>query len=444
MTRPVRTLLASLVLALFLLPSSALASHFRGGSIDWTVTAGNTVAFTVLSSWRTTFIGSDTMRYGDGASEPIGSNGVSLGTFTDSTGLQYTTLRNDLTHSYSGDGPWATWYGSCCRIAGMGNGASQSYRVEATVHMAGGNTGGPAIAAPAIIQMVRGAPQGYAMPVVDPDAGDTFTCAASTTAQSALSTWPSWLSVSSSCVLTGTPPTGGSALWAYSVRVTDSAGASSTFDGMIELVNGNPPVCTGGGNFTVPVGTSVSVPVTGTDSTGSPITFSVFNGPAGGTLAPTSGPSGTVATFDWTPTATDFGQTYAASIIVENNLNLQASCPLALTVPLNLPPTAQANGPYVGSKSITNNVTAVGSSDPDGTIVLYEWDCDGDGTYELSGSSVNNACGPYTVAGTYTTGLRVTDDLGVTDTDATSTTVPNVGPTPAARGPAFSLPSSRP
>ena len=432
---PRALVLCALALTLFLLPSSALASHFRGGSIDWTVSSGTTVSFTVLSSWRSTFIGSDTLRYGDGASDPIGSNGTNVGTFTDSTGLQYTTLRNNLTHAYAGTGPWSAWYGSCCRIAGMGNGSNQSYRVEATVAMAGGNTGGPAIAAPAIIQMVRGVPQAYSLPVVDPDAGDTFTCAPSTSSQSALTNQPSWLSVSSNCVLSATPPTGGADLWAYSVRVTDSAGASSSFDGMIELINGSPPVCTGGGSFITPVGTPFSVSVTGTDSTGGTLNFTVFNGPAGGTLTPSSGPTGTVSTFDWTPTAADFGQTYAASIIVDNPLNLQDACPLGLTVPLNLPPTAEANGPYMGSKSAAVSVTAAGSTDSDGTIVQYEWDCDGDGVFEVTSTNATESCGPYTLGGTNTVSLRVTDDQGLTDTDTTTITVPNVGPTADAGGP---------
>ena len=435
MRRTLLTFLCTLGAIALLLPSTATASHFRGGSIDWTVSAPNTASFTVLSSWRTTFIGSDTLRYGDGASAAIGSNGTNVGTFTDSTGLQYTTMRNTLSHAYSGPGPWASWYGSCCRIAGMGNGSNQSYRVEATVAMANGNTGGPAIAAPAIIQMVRGVPQAYSLPVVDPDAGDTFTCAASTTGQSALSNQPSWLSVNNNCVLSATPPSGGANLWAYSVRVTDSAGAASTFDGMIELITGSPPVCTGGGSFIATVGTPLSVSVTGTDSTGGTLNFTVFNGPTGGTLTPSSGPTGTISTFDWTPTAADFGQTFAASIVVENPLNLQAACPLVLTVPLNLPPTAEANGPYTGSKSAGVSVTAAGSTDSDGSIVQYEWDCDGDGAFEVSSTNVTETCGPYTLGGTYTVSLRVTDDQGLTDTDTTTITVPNAGPTADGGGP---------
>jgi RHS repeat-associated protein len=46
---------------------------------------------------------------------------------------------------------------------------------------------------------------------------------------------------------------------------------------------------------------------------------------------------------------------------------------------------------------------------PDRNIVLYEWDFDGDGTYDLSGAS-STATHSYTCFGSYTATLRVTDD----------------------------------
>ena len=436
MNRRFQILVALAGLALFLMPASALASHFRGGSIDWTVTSGSTVDVVVLSSWRTTFIGTDSIRWGDGSSNTtIGSNGTTVGVFTDSTGLSYTIKQNNLTHTFPNNTTtYTVYYGSCCRIGGLGNNPS-SYRVESIVNMAGGaNSSAPAIGSPTILQMVRGASQSIQLAVVDPDPGDTFTCSYSTNPQSGIGTMPSFLSVSPSCVLSGTPPTSGSALWAYSVRVTDSYGASSTFDGMIELVTGSPPSCTGGGNFTATVGQTLTVPMQGTDPLGSSLTFQLLSNPPGSSISPTSGPSGTTTTFTWTPSASDFGQTYAASVTVQNSSGLQDTCPLGLVVPLNQPPIADANGPYTGSKTATNNVNANGSYDPDGTIVQYEWDCDGDGTFEVSTTSQNAACGPFTLGGNYTATLRVTDDQGSTATDTATISVPNVGPTAVAVG----------
>ena len=59
---------------------------------------------------------------------------------------------------------------------------------------------------------------------------------------------------------------------------------------------------------------------------------------------------------------------------------------------------------------------ASASYDPDGTIVLYEWDWDGDGTYEETNTVPTGMGAQYTLPGTYNVGLRVTDNDGLTDT----------------------------
>ena len=59
---------------------------------------------------------------------------------------------------------------------------------------------------------------------------------------------------------------------------------------------------------------------------------------------------------------------------------------------------------------------ASGSKDPDGTIAKYEWDFDGNGTYETNGGSNPPISHTYATPGTYTVGLRVTDNGGKTAT----------------------------
>ena len=56
-----------------------------------------------------------------------------------------------------------------------------------------------------------------------------------------------------------------------------------------------------------------------------------------------------------------------------------------LTVIGNLPPTASftaAPNPAIVGQTVTFNGS--GSSDSDGTITKYEWDLDGNGTYETN------------------------------------------------------------
>jgi len=447
MLRTTRSLVALFALLLLSLPASALASHFRGGTITWTRTSSTstTANFNITHSWRVS--PSINLIYSSGGSSG-GLSSTSLGTFTDSTGSTYTAYQSTTSQNFgTSTGSRTAHFVSCCRISNLQDGWNDEYfRVESVINFSGGNTASPAIGAPALLQMVPNTGNSVSMSVVDPDPNESATCTFSTAGQSVGQSYPSgtnastifrpsWLSVSSNCVLTATPTGSAPSLWAYAVRVTDSHGAVTTFDGMIELVSGSPPTCTGGGNFNVTVGQPFSTSFTGTNPTGGNVSFQITGQPSGSTLSPTSGSSGTTSTFSWTPQAGDFGQTYAATVIVTNSQNLQDTCPLGLTVPVNNPPTAEANGPYSGNKGSSISVTAAGSSDSDGTITNYAWDCDNDGTFEVSTTSVSASCGPYSLGGTYTATLRVTDDQGSIDTDTASIVIANLGPNAEAGGP---------
>jgi PKD repeat protein len=100
------------------------------------------------------------------------------------------------------------------------------------------------------------------------------------------------------------------------------------------------------------------------------------------------------------------------------------------------PPTASISAP--SSVGLNQNATfdGTGSSDPDGTIVRYEWDLDDDGNYETTGSRPSVA---YATPGRHTVHLRVTDDNGATATTIASVNVTNQAPhaviaLPAGRG----------
>lgn len=78
----------------------------------------------------------------------------------------------------------------------------------------------------------------------------------------------------------------------------------------------------------------------------------------------------------------------------------------------NRPP--QASFTYSPAAPSVNDIVAFdgsGSSDPDGRIVLYEWDFDGDGSYEQSLSAPATSW-LYDEPGRYRVSLRVTDNGG--------------------------------
>jgi hypothetical protein len=71
---------------------------------------------------------------------------------------------------------------------------------------------------------------------------------------------------------------------------------------------------------------------------------------------------------------------------------------------------------HSANEGVTIEYDPSNSYDPDGTIVRYEWDLDGDGIYEYSTTTPEVVSHTYNEAGGYAVSLRVTDDDGLTDT----------------------------
>ncbi|MCJ8318013.1 MAG: PKD domain-containing protein [Colwellia sp.] len=84
----------------------------------------------------------------------------------------------------------------------------------------------------------------------------------------------------------------------------------------------------------------------------------------------------------------------------------------------NVAPVADANGDYVASVNGTINFLSMGSLDTDGDIVSYLWDF-GDN----SQSADANPTHVYTVAGSYTAALTVTDNDGASHTNTALVTI---------------------
>ncbi len=102
----------------------------------------------------------------------------------------------------------------------------------------------------------------------------------------------------------------------------------------------------------------------------------------------------------------------------------------------NQPPVADlqsdVNG---GNKPLSVQFDASASADPDGLITDYEWDFDGDGSFNEAGdeSAARGQARPaavtYGSVGTYNASVRVSDSDGAEASDSRTITVTNGGPT---------------
>ncbi len=107
---------------------------------------------------------------------------------------------------------------------------------------------------------------------------------------------------------------------------------------------------------------------------------------------------------------------------------------------INIPPFADAGGPYYGIINSWITFDGSGSSDVDGTIVEYEWDF-GE-TYGHTGRGVS-VPHQYSAIGNYTVTLTVTDNDGATMLGIALVNISeNNPPNPEAGGPYTSRPST--
>jgi PGF-CTERM protein len=154
-------------------------------------------------------------------------------------------------------------------------------------------------------------------------------------------------------------------------------------------------------------------------------------------------PDGTIRSYDWNltgdgsadKTGTTVSHTYTAAgeydvtlTVTDDDGATNATSTTVSVVESNTGPqpsvSVSPENPTVGS-SITFD--ASDSTDPDGSIVSYDWDLTGDGSADATGETVSYT---YSGGGDYDVTLTLTDDDGATATTTTTVTArdPNTGP----------------
>ena len=173
-------------------------------------------------------------------------------------------------------------------------------------------------------------------------------------------------------------------------------------------------------------------PYTGNE--GSPITFDASQ---------SYDPDGTIVKYEWDfqndgnydQTTTNPVTTFTyrddfngqVKLRVTDNENATATDVKSVTV-LNVPPTANAGGPYSGKINVPIQLNG-SATDPGDDVLTFQWDLDNDGIYETNGQSPQVT---FSTGGNHIVKLKVTDDDGGVGTDEAQVSIENKPPVVSA------------
>jgi len=212
-------------------------------------------------------------------------------------------------------------------------------------------------------------------------------------------------------------------IYVFSLQVTDNEGANG-FDEVTVTVNAatvnQGPVADAGPNitFTLPVN-STNVSGSGSDVDGS-ISAYLWTKVSGPSAILTNGNTPTLSLSDLVE------GTYVFRLRVTDDNGATDTDDVTVTVQpatVNQSPVANAGVDQIIELPI-NSTTVFGSaSDPDGTIVTYNWTQISGPTATLSGESTPNLSITDMVEGTYSFRLMVIDDDGASDEDGITITI---------------------
>ena len=189
--------------------------------------------------------------------------------------------------------------------------------------------------------------------------------------------------------------------YTFTIRVTDSKGASATRDIYIDIVPNIPPaVDLHADRVSVLSGEVVNLTVTASDSENDPLSYTWDA--TGGTI------SGTGTQVSWqSPGAPG---NYTVSIEVSDGINLVSkSVIINVSEPGNNPPVVDlsADKTEVNPGEIVNLISS--ASDPDGDILSYKWTSTGGSIAGTGSSAIWTAPG---FCGVYTVTVEVSDGRG--------------------------------
>lgn len=409
------------VAALAVSATDVFASHFRYGTITWTVTnpaKPNVVTIRFDAGWaishldwrpaRPTAVGQVVAATNLGQITVRNSSGVNFGPFVPilltvtainpaedwfAASFETTITLPATTATYT-----ATFTG-CCRISTLrDSNADRDYfiRTDITVRMPPNPVNQPPTSAIIpIVTLANGRPASVQLPGADPN-GDQVSFRLSTLAESGLQQpaplspapgAPGAFQLSSTGRVQWTPDTNG--LYAVQMRLTDSHGAFTVIDALFNVVTpaGETPFVFINGRpapekLTVVHGSPISFTVKGIDPENTPVALSSSGLPVGSSMTPSLPLTAINAssTFNWTPAAAAIG-TYVMSFATVDGAGLQGIEFVTLTVTNNRPLVeCTTNGPDIEATSAAGALFTIsaGIDDIDGDKLTIKFFVDGE------------------------------------------------------------------
>jgi YD repeat-containing protein len=201
------------------------------------------------------------------------------------------------------------------------------------------------------------------------------------------------------------------------VRVTDNRSATGTQTKTLTFLNSNPTASFTATPNPVVSGSTATFDASASNDADGTITKYEWDLDGNGSYETNTGTTKTATRSYATP------GTVAVGLRVTDNLAATGTKTVTVTVSNRAPTASFSVSPSPAATRQTVTLNGAGSTDPDGTIAKYEWDLDGNGTYEIDGGTTASRTTTFTTPGTFTLGLRVTDNSGATATTTRSLTV---------------------
>jgi len=219
------------------------------------------------------------------------------------------------------------------------------------------------------------------------------------------------------------PSPGSDTTLTFRLTVTDNQGATGTasVDVLVRAAPNQPPTANAGANQTAAAGATVNLVGSGTDPDGTITAYAwtQIAGPQVNLL------NANTANASFVVPSAPAGTVFGFQLTVTDNLGATGTATVSVTVSANQPPTASAGADQSVSSGATVTLNGSGS-DPDGTIVAYQWAQTAGPTVTLA--NANTAIASFTAptvssTTTLTFQLTVTDNQGAIGSASVNITV---------------------